>query len=99
MSFIIRQLTKRADGGDIIRTRQLVQAEISIGRGTDCDIQLPDLAVMLRHARLVRISGSRVSVETTGGVPVEVGGKFVTRADLEISDNPAVDIGPFRLSL
>lgn len=99
MSFIIRQLTKRADGGDIIRTRTLVQAEISIGRGTDCDIQLPDLAVMLRHARLVRISGSRVSLETTGGVPVEVAGKFVTRADLDVADAPTVDIGPFRLSL
>ncbi|OSZ72209.1 hypothetical protein CAP39_02285 [Sphingomonas sp. IBVSS1] len=99
MSFIIRQLTKRADGGDIIRTRTLVQAEISIGRGTDCDIQLPDLAVMLRHARLVRIAASRVSIETTGGVPVEVGGKFVTRADVDLADAPAVDIGPFRLSL
>lgn len=99
MSFIIRQLTKRADGGDIIRTRTLVQAEISIGRGTDCDIQLPDLAVMLRHARLVRIAATRVSIETTGGVPVEVAGKFVTRADLDVADAPAVDIGPFRLSL
>lgn len=99
MSFIIRQLAKRADGGDIIRTRTLVQAEISIGRGTDCDIQLADLAVMLRHARLVRISANRVSIETTGGVPVEVAGKFVMRADIDLADAPTVDIGPFRLSL
>ena len=99
MSFIIRQLAKRADGGDIIRTRTLVQAEISIGRGTDCDIQLADLAVMLRHARLVRIAAGRVSLETTGGVPVEVAGKFVTRADMDLADAPTVDIGPFRLSL
>ena len=99
MSFIIRQLAKRADGGDIIRTRTLVQAEISIGRGTDCDIQLADLAVMLRHARLVRIAAGRVSLETTGGVPVEVAGKFVTRADMDLADAPTVDIGPYRLSL
>jgi predicted CXXCH cytochrome family protein len=99
MSFIVRQVAKRADGGDIIRTRTLVQAELTVGRGTDCDIQLADLAVMLRHARLVQITAGKVSVEATGGVPVEVGGKFVTRADLAVADNPAIDIGPFRLSL
>lgn len=99
MSFIVRQVAKRADGGDIIRTRTLVQAELTVGRGTDCDIQLADLAVMLRHARLVQIAADKVSVEATGGVPFEVGGKFFTRADLTVADNPVVDIGPFRLSL
>lgn len=99
MSFIIRQVAKRADGGDIIRTRLVQQAELTVGRGTDCDIQLADLAVMLRHARLVQITADRVSVEATGGVPVTVAGKFVTRADLAVADNPAIDIGPFRLSL
>lgn len=99
MGFIVRQVAKRADGGDIVRTRSLVQAELSIGRGTDCDIQLADLAVMLRHARLVQTGAGRVSVEAVGGVPVEVGGNFVTRADLLLADQPAVDIGPFRLTL
>jgi predicted CXXCH cytochrome family protein len=99
MSFIIRQVAKRADGGDIIRTRTLPMAEISVGRGTDCDIQLADLAVMLRHARLVKHAPGRVSVETTGGVPVEIAGKFATRADLLLADEPAIAIGPFRLTL
>lgn len=99
MSFIVRQIAKRADGGDIIRTRTLVQAELSIGRGTDCDIQLADLAVMLRHARLLITGPGRVSIEAVGGVPVEVAGKFVTRADIVLADGAAVDIGPFRLTL
>lgn len=99
MSFIIRQVARRADGGEIVRTRTAVTAQISVGRGTDCDIQLPDLAVMLRHARLVITGPGRVSVEAIGGVPVNVGGSFVTRADLLVADAPAVDIGPFRLSL
>jgi predicted CXXCH cytochrome family protein len=99
MSFLLRQIARRADGGDIIRTRSVVAAEISIGRGTDCDIQLADLAVMLRHARIIRTGPGQVSVEATGGVPVDVGGRFVTRADLATADQPAIDIGPFRLSL
>ena len=98
MRFIVRQVAKRADGGDIIRTRTLVQAELSIGRGTDCDLQLADLAVMLRHARLTQTGPGRVSLDAVGGVPVAVAGKFVTRADLVLADSPAVEIGPFRLT-
>ena len=99
VGFIVRQVAKRADGGDIIRTRTLVQAELSIGRGSDCDIQLADLAVMLRHARLLITAPGKVSIEASGGVPVDVGGKFVPRADLVLADGPVVDIGPFRLTL
>jgi predicted CXXCH cytochrome family protein len=99
MSFIIRQITKRADGGDIVRSRTLVQTEIIIGRATDCDIQLSDLAVMLRHLRLVQTAPGRLSMETIGGMPVEVAGKFVNRADLATVDVPRVNLGPFRLTL
>ena len=99
MGFVIRQIASRADGSDIVRTRTLARAEISVGRGTDCDLQLADLAVMLRHARIAITSPGRVSVEAVGGVPVELGGTFVTRADLALADTPAIDIGPFRLSL
>lgn len=99
MAFTIRQIASRADGGEIVRTRTIVTAELSIGRGSDCDIQLADLAVMLRHVRLVQTGPGKVRVEASGGVPFEVGGAFVTQADLAVADNPAIDIGPFRLTL
>jgi predicted CXXCH cytochrome family protein len=99
MSFVIRQIAKRADGGDIIRTRTLEAAEITVGRGTDCDIQLPDLGVMLRHARLSQLSDGTVAVEATGGIPLEIGGKFLNRADLDVTENPQIDIASHRLTL
>ncbi len=99
MSFVIRQIAKRADGGDIIRTRTLDAAEITIGRGTDCDIQLADLGCMLRHARLSQLSDGRVAIEATGGIPIETGGQFVNRADLDIGRTPSVDIASHRLTL
>ena len=99
MSFIIRQLAKRADGGDIIRTRTLPATEISIGRGTDCDVQLADLGIMLRHARLTRLPGGVVALEATGGIPVEIDGKFVNRADLKLADTPAINMASHRLTL
>lgn len=99
MSFVIRQIAKRADGGDIIRTRTLEAAEITIGRGTDCDIQLADLGIMLRHARLSQLSDGTVAIEATGGIPLEIGGKFVNRADLDVSGSPEINIASHRLTL
>ncbi len=99
MSFSIRQIAKRADGGDIIRTRLFDAAEITVGRGTDCDIQLADLGVMLRHARLSQLAGGLVAIEATGGIPLEIGGQFVNRAELVVTDNPQINIASHRLSL
>ncbi len=99
MSFVIRQIAKRADGGDIIRTRSIDVPEITVGRGTDCDIQLPDLGVMLRHARLSLLAGGLVAVEATGGIPLEIGGKFLNRAELDVAGNPVIDIASHRLTL
>jgi len=99
MSFIIRQIAKRADGGDIIRTRTLPATEIIVGRGTDCDIQLADLGIMLRHARLTRLPGGLVAVEATGGIPLEIDGKFVNRAELQVAELPAINMASHRLSL
>jgi hypothetical protein len=99
MSFIIRQIAKRADGGDIIRTRTLDTREISVGRGTDCDIQLADLGIMLRHVRLTRLADGVVALEALGGVPVEVDGRFLTRAELKVADRPAINMASHRLGL
>ncbi len=99
MAFIVRQISKRADGGDIIRTRTFEAAEITVGRGTDCDIQLADLGIMLRHARLSQLRGNMVAVEATGGIPLEIGGNFLNRADLDPAAQPAINIASHRLTL
>jgi len=99
MSFAVRQIARRADGGYIIRTRVFDQSELTVGRGTDCDIQLADLGVMLRHLRLLQLAGGKLAVEATGGVPVEIGGSFVTRADLDVAAAPVINIASHRLSI
>ncbi len=99
MSFVVRQISKRADGGDIIRTRTLEAPEITIGRGTDCDIQLPDLGVMLRHAKLTQLASGLVAIEATGGIPLEIAGKFLNRADLSVAETPEINIASHRLTL
>lgn len=98
MSFVIRQITKRADGGEIVRSQTIEGSELTVGRGSDSNIQLADLAVLLHHAR-IRMSGpGRATIEATGGVPVEVDGKFVNRADIDAAAGAKVVLGGHRLT-
>ena len=85
MSFTLRQITQRAGGGEIVRARTIEAAELTIGRGADCELQLPDLAVSLRHARLTQTGPSQVAVEAFPGLDFEAGGRFTNRASLEVS--------------
>ena len=66
MSFILRQITQRVGAPDIVREKPLAAAEPVIGRGSDCDIQLSDLAVSLRHAVVKQTAPGKVSVDALG---------------------------------
>ena len=99
MSIILRQITRRAGGGEIARTSTLLKTEILIGRGTDCDVQIPDLAVMLRHARLHRLASGRVALDALGGVPLNIGGRFVERGEIDPAKGARVLLGSHQLTV
>ena len=99
MSFTLNQVTRRAGGGDIIRTREILTNEISIGRGSDCDIQLQDLAVSLRHATLRQTGPSQVFIEASGREPFELDGKFSTNAQVAIDGEHRLVLGSHTLLL
>lgn len=99
MSFTLRQITQRASGGEIVRTREVEKTDILVGRGTECDLQLPDLAVALRHARMIQTTPGRVAVEGLGGQTFEVDGRFVERAELDLSRSPQLVFGGHVLTL
>lgn len=93
MSFTLRQVTRRAGSGEIVRTRRIEADEVSIGRGADCDIQLPDLAVSLRHAVLRRTERGLAEVEALGRQPFQVDGRFERHAVLKVADRPRLVFG------
>lgn len=93
MSFIVRQISRTAEGREIIRPRAFDQAEISIGRGTDCDIHLPDLQVTLRHAVIRRAGHNRVEIASVAGLPFELDGRSTQRAEIDTTRGGNVRIG------
>lgn len=98
MSFTLRTVTQRASGGEIVRTREIDKREIVVGRGTECDLQLPDLAVSLRHARLVQQPNGRVLIEALGEETFEAQGGFVRRAEVDPATGGQVIFGAHALT-
>ena len=99
MSFTLRLITQRAGGGDIIRTKNIEAAEPVIGRGTDCDIQIADLAVSLRHAVMRQSGRGRVEVKSLGQLSFEANGAFTKNAQLVLADRPKLVFGSHELRL
>jgi hypothetical protein len=99
MSFILRQITKRVGAPDIVREKSVAAAEPVIGRGSDCDIQLTDLAVSLRHAMVKQTGPGRLNVESLGAENFEADGKFVHQASLNLANAPVLVFGSHVLTL
>ena len=100
MTFAVRTITRSAAGEDIAHRPQIFEsADVVIGRGADCDIRLADLAVSLRHARMTKVGADKVSVESIGAEPFEVGARFVSKAELKPADTPTLIFGSHMLAL
>ncbi|MDZ4376300.1 MAG: cytochrome c3 family protein [Phenylobacterium sp.] len=98
-AFHLRLITERAGGGDpIIREREVAGPEASIGRATENDVVLADLAVDLQHARM-RFSGpGRVSLESVSGASFNVNGRATQRADVDLASRPVAVFGSYTLA-
>jgi hypothetical protein len=100
VTFAIRSITRSATGENIVHRPQVVEAdEVIIGRGADCDVRLPDLAVSLRHARILQAGPGRVLVESLGSEPFDVDRRFTNRAELDLARRPTLVFGSHALTL
>src|SRR5262245_53837380 len=85
-------------GGLLVATDEPLElARITIGRGTDQDIQLPDVRVTLAHAEIHPQQGGGWRIECRSENPVWVNGSALAESALAIGDT--IDVGRFRLTL
>ena len=99
MSFILRQISRTADGREIVRQREIASAEVGVGRLADNDIHLADLAVEPRHAVIRRDGAGRVHVESLSGLGFDHDGRTVQRADIDPVEGAELRFGSHRLRL
>jgi hypothetical protein len=99
MAFVIRQISRAADGREIVRSSSVAASEIVVGRDAGCDVHLADLAVDLRHATITQTEAGRVKIEALGGLGFLVDGRRVQRADIDPATGAELRFGSHRLTL
>jgi hypothetical protein len=97
MGFRIRTIDFTATGREIVRERELGQAELTIGRAAENDIHLPDLAVEQRHVRVVPEVGGRLRLEAMGSLRFTVDGRQTTDASIDPGEGAELALGSYRL--
>ena len=87
-------LTRRGPDA-VMRKSQEVTAEIvRVGRGTDNEVELPDIRVAL-HAAILVERADGLFIERAGEEPLRVNGESASSAALHIGDH--VHIGPYEM--
>ena len=82
-------------GGLMVAADEALELDrVKIGRGTDQDVQLPDMRVTLAHAE-IRPLGKGWRIECRSENPVWVSGRAVLEGPLEVGD--ALNFGRFRI--
>ena len=99
MAFLLRSISHSADGREIVRTSQVSDDLLKIGRDPDCDIRLNDLAVALHHATLEQVSASKIGVSAEAGLTVEIDGGNTQFGQINLAIGGTVKVGPFLLRI
>lgn len=97
MAFLIRTIDLTADGREIIRDREVAEDTITVGRGADNDIHLPDLAVEQYHARIDQLDGRKLRVEAAGTLGFHLDGRVRKSAQIDPHEGAELGFGSYRL--
>ncbi len=99
MIFVIRTVSRTADGREIVRPVTLVQDSIAIGRDASNDVHLADLAVEPFHARLTLTPGGKLRAESIGGLGFALDGRTTERVEIDPAKGAELRFGRHLLTV
>ncbi len=99
MAFLIRTIDFTSSGREIVRDRTLDQSEVTIGRASENDIHLPDLAVEQRHVRLKDAGDGTLSAEAISGLGFDIDGRTEKHAEIDPNIGGEISLGSSRLAI
>ena len=99
MTFIVRQISRTAEGREIVRTATHESTSIAIGRDAGSEIHLADLAVELHHARVMMQGDGQLEVESTCGLPFEIDGRSALQARIDPATGAELRFGGHRIGV
>jgi len=99
MRFLIRQISRTADGREIVRPVEIATPTITIGRLAENDIHLADLAVTPRHAEISRLDARRIAVRALDTLGFDVDGRTVMAVEIDAAQGAELKFGSHRLTI
>lgn len=97
MTFIVRQISRTAEGREIVRTATHTARSIAIGRDAGSEIHLADLAVELHHARITTRADGGVDIDSHCGLAFEIDGRSAFHADVDPETGAELRFGSHRI--
>lgn len=98
MTFRLRQIDYTADGRRLARDRMAEVATLTVGRASENDIHLPDLAVEPAHAT-ISASGTRLTVQSLGTLGFTVDGKPARQVEINAASGAELGFGSTKLTV
>ena len=99
MSFVVRQISRTADGREIVRPRSFDGPTLTVGRGTECDVHLADLAATLHHVTITQTGPGTITVDEAAGLQFQVGARNVRHATIDAVAGGTIRIGAHQISV
>lgn len=99
MAFLVRTISATADGREIVRDTRIEKAQIAIGRASERDVHLQDLAVEPDHARIENLDGRHVLVRSVGSLGFTVDGRATERAEVDAAAGAELGFGGHRITI
>jgi hypothetical protein len=97
MTFLLRQLSRTADGREIVRATKVERDTVTIGRASGSDIVVPDLAVAPQHAVIAREGARRISITAETGFKVEIDGRATSSGEVDVARGGEIVVGDARI--
>ena len=99
MTVTVKFVRRRPGGRVTVRPNIFDKRELTIGRGADCDIFLPDLRVSLRHARLIQLNDKKAAVEALSDKRIKSNGATLRRCEIVIDRGAEIGVGPYAMTI
>jgi predicted CXXCH cytochrome family protein len=97
MTFLLRQLSRTADGREIVRATRVERDSVTVGRAAGSDIVVTDLAVAPQHAVIARDGERRVSISAEDGFTVAIDGRSTSAGSIDVTRGGELVVGDARI--
>ncbi len=99
MDFTLRSIDFTATGREIVREREITSDKLTIGRASESDIHLPDLAVEQQHLVLIPQATGAILAKAVSTLGFTYEGRNVREASIDPGRPAEFEIGSYRLSI